>query len=296
MVEYIIGNYLVELGKITKADLENVIAKQNQVRVKMGLLAVAEGMMTEEQADIVNSLQTKMDKRFGDIAVEKGFLTEEQISNLLKKQGNAYLTFAQVLVNENLLQLSDLEEIVENFRLKYGFSKSDIEDLRSDEPERIISLYLPPQMLGYKDIMGVFVRTLIRCVDRHIYIGKAFVTDSYTVKNGAFQTTTGYAVPISGYQELEIGLVEDNGGLVSIATAFCKEDTELDEKDALDAAGELLNCVNGLYASELSREGIETELLPPTILQETAINEPQLCCMPIYLGEKEAVFIVRGRK
>lgn len=297
MVEYILGNYLVEMGKITKDDLKHVISKQDEVRVKMGLLAVAEGMMTAEQAENVNKLQTILDKRFGDIAVEKGYLTEEQISNLLKKQGNAYLAFAQALVNENLLQLSELEQIIEGFRVKYSFSKSDMEDLRSDEPERIVPLFLPPQMLCYKDITGVLVRTLIRCVDRHIYIGKASVNDTYDLDCAVFQKTTGYAVPVFGYSELEIGISEVNGGLSTISTAFCKEESALDESDALDAAGELLNCVNGLYSSALSRNGIETELLPPiNITQTTTLKESQICCIPVYLGDKEAMFMVMGRK
>lgn len=297
MVEYILGNYLVEMGKITKDELICVIEKQDEVRVKMGLLAVAKGMMTADQAEIVNKLQTTMDKRFGDIAVEKGYLTEDQISNLLKKQGNAYLAFAQVLVNENLLQLSELEEMIEGFRIKYGFSKSDMEDLRSDEPERIVPLYLPPQMLCYKDISGVFVRTLIRCVDRHIYIGKASIKDTYTFDYAVFQKTTGFAVPVFGYKELEIGMIDVNGGLSAISTAFCKEELELDESDALDAAGELLNCVNGLYSSALSRNGIETDLLPPiNITQTTILKESQICCIPVYLGDKEAIFMIMGRK
>lgn len=297
MVEYILGNYLVELGKLTKEDLKRVIEKQDEVRVKMGLLAVSEGMMTAEQAENVNKLQTTMDKRFGDIAVEKGYLTEEQISNLLKKQGNAYLAFAQALVNENLLQLSELEEIIEGFRTKYSFSKSDMEDLRSDEPERIVPLFLPPEMMCYKDIIGVMVRTLIRCVNRHIYVGKACVKDTYSTDYAVLQKTTGYAVPVFGYKELEIGISEVNGGMSAISTAFFKEETALDESDVLDAAGELINCISGLYSSSLSRKGVETELLPPiNITQMTTLNELQICCIPVYFDDKEARFMVMGRK
>ena len=83
MVEYLLGNHLVQSGKLSAEQLTAVISKMDEVRVKLGLLAVAEGMMTIEQADEVNRFQATMDKRFGDIAVEKGYLTEELISNLL---------------------------------------------------------------------------------------------------------------------------------------------------------------------------------------------------------------------
>ena len=71
MVEYILGNYLVETGKLTEEQLETVVAKQDETRVKLGLLAVSEGIMTIEQAEKVNQLQSTMDKIFGDIAVEQ---------------------------------------------------------------------------------------------------------------------------------------------------------------------------------------------------------------------------------
>lgn len=296
MVEYLLGNYLVKQGKITKDQLEEVIAKQDETRVKMGLLAVTEGIMTVEQAESVNRLQASMDKRFGDIAVEKGYLTEEQISNLLKKQGNAYLAFAQALVNADMLTLQELEEMLDGFQQENGFSKSDMEDIRSDEPERIVPLYLPPEALACKDIVGVMIRTLIRCVNRHVYIGKARIGETLSVGKSAFQKMVGFTAPVGGCREIETGFAEENGGLRAIASAYCKEE-ELDEEDLLDAAGELLNCVNGLFVSGLSRSGIDSELLPPIEMsQPSVLKQAGLCSIPVKIKDKEALFIIMGRK
>ncbi|MGN1147602.1 MAG: hypothetical protein ACI4TB_04215 [Lachnospiraceae bacterium] len=297
MVEYLLGNYLVEKEKITKAQLEKVIAKLDEVRVKMGLLAVSEGMMTVEQAEEVNRFQATMDKRFGDIAVEKGYLSEEQISNLLKKQGNTYLAFAQALVNEELLQMRELEEVMDGFQKDHGFTKSEMEDLRSDEPERIVPLFLPPEALMFSDITGILIRTLIRRVDRHVYMGKAVLQDSVTIGESAFQKIVGFSRPVTGFKELETGLAEADGGMNAIATAFCKEDTPLDKEDALDAAGEFMNCVNGLYATALSREGVDSELLPPIFFESASmLKDAAICTIPIYTGDKKALFIILGRK
>ena len=105
MFDQIFGNFLVETGKITKEQLADVIAYESTVRVKLGLIAVAEKLLTNEQADEINQLQAIMDKRFGDIAVEKGYLTEDQVSNLLKKQGNIYMVFVQTLIDKKLMTL-----------------------------------------------------------------------------------------------------------------------------------------------------------------------------------------------
>ena len=102
MFDQIFGNYLVSSGKISKEQFADVLESEGKIRVKLGLIAVAEKLMTEAQAEEVNKLQAIMDRRFGDIAVEEGYLTEGQVETLLKKQGNAYLAFAQALENQQL--------------------------------------------------------------------------------------------------------------------------------------------------------------------------------------------------
>lgn len=285
MVEYILGNYLVETGKLTKEKLTEVVNKLDEIRVKLGLIAVAEGMMTIEQADEVNRLQSVMDKRFGDIAVEKGYLTDEQIGNLLKAQGNAYISFVQALVNDDILKLEEIDSIFEGYREKNSFGRGDIEVLKSDDPEMIIPLFLTPETLKYQDVIGVAVRTLIRCVDRHAYIGKATVSDNYSVTNGAVQAVEGEKGYTSAFEEGE-------GGLLAVATIFGQEEFAKLDEDALDAAGELLNCINGLHASALSQKGAILELMPPELITDSKAIAGQVCSIPIYVNNKKLMFIV----
>lgn len=296
MVENILGNYLVKTGKVTKEQLQTAIQKQDETRVKMGLLAVSEGILTIEQADYINGLQATMDKRFGDIAVEKGLLTDDQISNLLKKQGNAYLTFAQTLVNENLLSMQELEDMLDGFQEEYGFSKSDMEDLRSDEPERIVPLFLPPEAMCFKEIAGVMVRTLIRCADKHVFLDRAECTDLLQIKKATLQKMEAFSAPVEGLKELESGFAEGNGALYELTSAFCKVG-DLAEEDMLDGAGEMLNCINGLFVSGLSRNGVECELLPPVLMdRETELQDVMICKLPVCLDDKKCEFVMIGRK
>ena len=78
-----------------KDEYTAAIQKQLSVRVKLGTIAIAEGLLTEEEVDTINKLQMQFDKRFGDIAIEKGLLTLEQIGDLLDKQGNPYMQFIE---------------------------------------------------------------------------------------------------------------------------------------------------------------------------------------------------------
>lgn len=285
MVEYILGNYLVETGKITKAQLEQTLADQDTVRVKLGLIAVAEGMMTLEQTAEVNRLQALKDQRFGDIAVERGFLTEEQIAKLLKKQGNAYLTFIQTMVDSQLLDMEDVELVINTFRLINGYSNSEMEDLKSDDADRIVPLFIPEEGKKFAGIISTAVKTLIRLIDRHTFIGKAEMTSIFPQKDMVSQSLQGEGGLISC-------LSEGNGALLQVCCKYGQEEFEQLDLDSLDAAGELLNCINGLFASGLSRDGKFLELTPPDYSDVTAKAKAEICKIPVFIDDKKFYFTV----
>ena len=286
MVEYILGNYLVGSGKISSEQLEVVVEQLDKIRVKLGLIAVAEGMMTLAQAEEVNRLQSVMDKRFGDIAIEKGYLTDDQIGNLLKAQGNIYMSFVQSLVNEGFVKMEEIDTIFDGYREANGFTKSDMEALKSDEPERIVPLFLTPETMKYQDIIGVAVRTVIRCVDRHMYIGKVTEKEDCEIKNAALQEIQGEGGYVAGFEE-------QYGGLLKLASIFGQEDFQKIDIDTLDAVGEFLNCVNGLHASALSKNGAILELLPPNLITESTKLEGKVCTIPMYVKGTSLAFIVK---
>ncbi|MBE5867010.1 MAG: hypothetical protein E7292_12580 [Lachnospiraceae bacterium] len=275
MVEYILGNYLVETGKITKDQLCEVIAKQDSVRVKLGLIAVSEGMMTTRQAEEVNLLQAVKDKRFGDIAIEEGYLNEEQVEKLLKKQGNAYLMFVQNLVDAELVAMEDVDWLLDDFKKVNNYSNSDLEDIKSDDVDRILPLLLPEEAQSYATAIGTVVRTIIRLVDRHAYIGRAAMVDSFPSEGVAIQKMEGTDGVVDCF-------AERNGALLKLCSIFGQEAFSRLDLDALDAAGELLNCANGMFVSELSRQGKFLELMPPEYAGVDNVSD--VCRIPIFIG------------
>ncbi len=285
MVEYILGNYLVETGKITRDQLIQTLADQDTVRVKLGLIAVAEGMMTLEQTAEVNRLQALMDQRFGDIAVQKGYLTDEQVGKLLKKQGNTYLSFIQTLVDTQLLEMEDVDLVVNTFRLINGYSNSEMDALKSDDAERIVPLFVPEEGKQFVNIISTVVKTLIRLIDRHIYIGKAEIISAFPAKDLVSQA-------LQGNDGLVTCFSEGNGALLQVCSTFAHEDFEQLDLDSLDAAGELLNCINGLFASGLSRDGKFLELMPPEYSEVTANVKAEICKVPVFIDDKKFYFTV----
>lgn len=286
MVQYILGNYLVDTGKLSKEQLEQVLQKQDKIRVKLGLIAVAEGLMTEKQADEVNRLQASLDKRFGDIAIEKGYLTEEQVGRLLNMQGNDYLVFVQTLVDEGLMSAKEVEEATADYQREKGYGVSEIEALKSADTDRILPLYLTGAAADYIDIAGLAVRTLIRCVDRNIYIGEAYTVHNAGIAKAAVQEVEGKEGMVSAFAEAE-------GGMLALSSMYAKEQFDTVDEDVLDAAGEMLNCINGLYASALSYQSVHLELKPPVyFLGDTVIDGENVCVVPIYIQGKKILYVV----
>lgn len=288
MVDYIFGNYLVGCGKLSKTQLYDILQTQDSVRAKLGLIAVTEDMMTREQAEEINRLQAVMDKRFGDIAVELGFLTEAQVELLLKKQGDTWLTFVQALTDTGLVSVEEVTWLLDDFRRENGYTEADIEDLKSDETNRIIPLLLPQEARKYQEVICTVVRTMVRLIDRHVYAAQGAMVEDLPAEDMVSQSLVG----IGGFVDC---LAERDGALLSTCSVFGQEEFPRLNMDAIDAAGELLNCVNGLYASGRSREGHFLELMPPEYHLNAYGQQPCLkdvCRIPIFIGSRGLYFAV----
>lgn len=286
MVSSIVGNYLVEKNLITAEQLRDVYNEQKKVRVKLGLIAVAEGLMSQEDADRVNQLQAQMDRRFGDIAVAKGYLTEGQVEALLKKQGSAYLSFVQALENLQLMSLEQLEQYLIDFRCEKNLTASDMEDIKSDDVDRILPIYLPVDGDKYLPMAGVALRTLMRLVDAKIYPEKAYITSELEVDNGAFQNA-------EGGLNIGCGMTGKENALLYTASVFGQEEFVSIDEDALDSVAELVNCVNGLYASALSKEGVSVELLPPEYsVNITKVTSKEMLVLPLNIHGSKVYFLI----
>ncbi len=277
MVSSIIGAYLTGKGVISEEQFQEVLYLQQKVRVKLGLIAVAEGLMSGAEADRVNRQQALQDKRFGDLAVEMGYLTEGQVESLLKKQGNAYMAFAQALDDLGLISIEQLEQCMVDFKEEKNLTNSDLEVIKSDDIDRILPLYLPAGCENYVEAAGVCVRTLARFVDSSVYPERAYLAEQIDSDGAAIQ----YA---EGNPSVTMGLSGIGSALLPLASIFGQADfAELDE-EAIDAVAEFVNCVLGLYASSISLRGVELELCPPEYSTENSgVATEQMLVLPLHV-------------
>lgn len=286
MFDQIFGNYLVHAGQLSKEQLAEVIAHEKTVRVKLGLIAVAEKLMTQQQADEVNRLQAIMDKRFGDIAVEKGYLTDEQVEQLLKKQGNIYMIFVQTLIDKGFMSLEEIDGALNAYQEQQGLTHSDMDDLVSGDVDRTVKLFLPANTELCDRLCGIAVRTLMRVIDSSVYVSKAYLVDELSADNFAMQAVEGDHKIISGF-------AGSGNSLLSIAVPFAQEEFESVDLDALDAVGEFTNCINGLFATDLSAEGVDIDMLPPEFYENpVVIKGTRFCVFPVTIKDAVVNFVL----
>ncbi len=286
MFDRIFANYLVDKQKIGPECLEKIFELQEQKRVRLGVIAVSEKLMTNDQVEEVNQLQSNTDKKFGDIAVEKGYLTENQVTRLLALQGNSFLSFVQATVDLKYLTMNDIVDSLNEFQQENSYTLTDMDNLKSCDIDRIIPIYVY-DLPGYlKEVIGVAARTMARLVDYHLYIDKPYLSDKFITENLCSQCSKGDFTILLGLSGSDTAMIK--GGIGFAGEQYIDE---LD--DALDSLCELINCINGIFATDVSRRGVNIDMLAPYYKAGPgAINAEGIVNVPIHIFDKSITLSV----
>lgn len=283
------GKYLQDKGVITEAQQKEMLEEVKSSRLRMGLLAIVNGMMTEAQAEEVNQMQQMYDRRFGDLAVEKGYLTNEQVEALLKMQGDQYLLFVQALNDHGYLTLEEIQKELKAYKKDERLSALDMDAIKSSDLDKIVPVFtkecsIPPVM---KDYIALMARNVVRFIDTDLRLEQTERINSYQAAFMASQELEGefnFFVGISGEAE----------AVIEAASVFGREEFQAVDEDSLDAVSEFINCNNGLYASKLSEEEIELELLPPMMYttQMKIQTDGPMYKIPMYISGKKLELVI----
>ncbi|MCH5252855.1 MAG: chemotaxis protein CheX [Lachnospiraceae bacterium] len=286
MFSQFFGNYLLENQKITAEQFSSCMKYIAENQVKLELIAEHEGLLSREQADDLSSLQKQSDKAFGDLAVEKGYLTESDVNYLLDHQANPYLIFIQALEENNCLNRSEIDDCLASFQKDNDFSDSVMQAIQEGNIEQLLPAFVDTEDTLYLDLIGLALRTIVRFISSYICIGKGSFTNSLPAKYAAYQR-------IIGDYEGFLGFCCDNDDILTIANGYSRENFDSVDEDALDTVGEFANCINGLYAGELSYSMISIDMEPPELLFDTTIsNDNDFYVLPVYMDGRKSNLII----
>lgn len=280
------SNYLVEQSVITIEQRDSFQEEIQKTRVKLGTIAVAEGLLTNEQAEEINHHQTQQDRLFGDIAIELGYLTENQVSDLLNMQGDLAMKFFQLLIDTIGLSMNAVREHLHNFQKVNGFTDDELEAVKKDDFESIIPLFATVRDPMITDLAGLVMRNLTRFVTNNFYFGRMKKTSEYSYSMLAGQKSVGDYNIFLGF-----GATNELDGIIKLAQNYAKTITVTSSDEVYDAVCEFANLNNGLFDSVLSDDDIFIEMVPPEVYLNQQLSG-NAYCMPVYIDDSEFDLII----
>ena len=286
MFDRIFADYLVETGKLSEQNVEVIFSTKEERRARLGVIAVSEKMLTTEQADEINQLQAVYDKRFGDIAIDNGFLAAEQVERLLNLQGNAFLTFVQSIVDHGCLTMDEINEALVRYQKEHSLTSGDIENLKSCEIENIVPIFLFKQPELLVSLCGVILRTVCRLVDHRVFMKQPYTATELPFTHISLQE-------LFGDHSILNAVCGSADALKKAAIGFAGEEFIHDEDDFLDGLCELINSINGMFASKMSGEDMDLDMkVPQYHINAGTLKSDSLLCIPVVVFDQELTFVL----
>ncbi len=102
---------------VSKEDLDVAHKLKTEKSLKLGILAIDDGLLTEQQLNTILDHQREVADvgLFGEIAINMKLLSKEQVNELLKKQKEYDKIIGQILVLSGALSTNEKEEELKQF-------------------------------------------------------------------------------------------------------------------------------------------------------------------------------------
>jgi hypothetical protein len=250
MAAKFLGQFLLERGTISSAQLLAALDAQRASNPLLGELAVHHQMLDAAQARRINDRQRAEDRRFGDIAQEMGLLDAGQLDVLLAAQKKGRKLFGQILVDQGTLTTEQLEaELVAhrrdldeaNHALALGIAGHALADVATSAIR--VSNRLFPRLMGSQcQASGIADDSMLDACD---------VTAHVRIEAGAESLLVGVGCSRATMQAMACSLL-------SITPAQC------DDELAVDALGELVNVLMGYVVRDTLPDDASYRASPPS--------------------------------
>ncbi len=186
-----------------------------------------------------------------------------------------------------MFSLEEINQLVSSYQEENHFSDTVMEAIKNADIGDMLPAFVETEDSRYQNLIGLTLRNIVRFVSSYIRIEKGSFISSVTAKYLAYQRTEG---EYDGF----LGFCCDDDGILAIAEGYAKESFGTVDEDALDSVGEFTNCVNGLYAAELSYQNVKIDMLPPELLFDATIDsEGTFYSLPLYVEGKKSNLIVK---
>jgi CheY-specific phosphatase CheX len=248
------GQYLLEKGVITKEQLLDAVAFQEEQNIKFGVYSMRKGYITKEQLENVLKEQKNSDMKFGEIAIKFRYLTPEQVLEIATKQQNDHIYLGTALVMKGHLS----REILEQELKEYQQEQADYGLMRT----------FPPKLEKEEDLVyliDLIDRLLIRIADLKVKKGDV-IKKHKRFEKGDY----GAYVAFRGSIKATLLFNFADGVAHQITSSLLKEASE-DIDIIEDAVKEFINIISGNISAKLAQEGKTVEFSVPALLVDDVI-------------------------
>lgn len=261
MLNRLFGNYLVDKKRLTLEQLDALLPVKKDFKAGAEVVAIATKAMAPAA---VKQVLADKNEYFGEAAVNAGYITDMKLDEILERQSNNFMKFLRLLVDADYISYSDINHEMDEFQKKNGLNDEQMDALINDDLERCIDIFVPMfKTQELKRFARIFVQTFRRIIDEDMYLEKADIASAVQLDKYAGQM-------LEGDFNIKVYISACDDGLLAIANHFTGETYNDVTEDALDGVGEFINCVNGLFATEMSYEGVSIDMRSP----EYAIEGP----------------------
>jgi len=263
---------------------------------------------------------------FGRYLIEKGIVSQSAIDDIA---GTRYPVFVDELIEKNCFTRDEAEAHLSGFKTEYDLCDDDIDAINSGDISRIAPVFLhfddavaiEANLSAYqkdnhltdaemenlwKDggilrILPEYVRNDPKYYNRFVLLTLEnilrFITGDVVLRKA--RQARDYAITRMSCQELKgahrifLGFAGCDGNLLAVANMYAKKEFAGKDNKAFDSLCELINTINGIYASELSNEKVNLEIDVPGIYTgKTLKSNGMIYCLPVLLNgvEIEIVF------
>lgn len=280
MFTQLFGHFLLNKGIITAEQLATALEAKNNVKVRLGALAIDAGLMNAAQVDTVHEEQKRVDKRIGDIAVDMGYISRENVDELIAKQKTANLLLGQALIDLGYLTNAQFEDALAQYKSAASFKGDDNDDDAAFR-EDIISIFdleNDNDKDFYADYIVLLMKNLIR------FVGDDFALVGST-RNAEASFDYISTQQLIGELPAFTAIGGDEKAFIGLASRYAVDSSD-DEDSAEDfglfdsvdefveaCVGEFLNLQNGLFAVNLSNtRSIELDLEPQDVMHGSTVG------------------------
>ncbi len=243
------GQFLLEKGVISKAQLLKAIDLQKASHLSLGQIAINKGYLSEEQAKQINLEQQRSDRRYGAIAVSMGLLKSRQVSEIFIAQQNARKFFGEILVEQKFLDKTSLIDYLEEHATLKKRSNLQLDN----------AIYAQPHGKLIADTINTLVRQFLRITKQQIQV-ESYQEGGLSVPSGkwAFSQMVQLSYPV------KVGVMMDEELIGDVAESFLDMQIRDNQAVCQDSVCEFLNIIMGNSLVGHCHQEL-TNLAPPQI-------------------------------